>query len=60
MKNPFSSTPQRVTHQISSSPSPRSIPSTGVRKPSLSAPAPLAGGKAKKSRCASCGGGRHF
>lgn len=55
MKNPFSSTPQRVTHSISTSPSPKAIPSTGVRKPSAGSPAPLTG---LSGRCASCGGGR--
>lgn len=61
MKTPFSATPQRVTHSVSTSPSPKSIPSTSARKPSQTTPAPLAGGNARKSRCASCGGGRgHF
>lgn len=59
MNNAFNKTAHRVTHRISESPSPRSIPSTGVRKPNVNSPAPLGGGAAKKGRCASCGGGRH-
>lgn len=55
MKNPFSSTPQRVTHRISTSPSPKAVPGTGVRKPAVGSPAPLNG---LSGRCASCGGGR--
>lgn len=38
-----------TSHTISRTPSPRSIPSTSVRTPSTSQPAPL------KRPCASCG-----
>lgn len=51
----FKSTPTRVTHRISNSPSPRAIPKTSDRKASASKPAPLTG---QHGRCASCGGGR--
>lgn len=54
MKNPFSTTPHRAVKTVSSTPSPRSIPSTSARKPNDSKPLPLAGGKAKRP-CASCG-----
>lgn len=56
----FSSTPHRVTHRISSSPSPRNIPSTSDRRASTTSPAPLQGLAGGRSRCASCGGGRKF
>jgi len=49
----FNSTPHRVTHRISESPSPMNIPSSSARKPSSNLPAPLV----QKTRCASCGGG---
>lgn len=60
MNKAFNSTSHRVTHRISESPSPRSIPSTSDRKANVNSPAPLGGLAAKKSRCASCGGGRKF
>lgn len=49
----FDKTPTRVTHQISRSASPRSIPKTSDRKPAANRPAPLTG---HHGRCASCGG----
>lgn len=51
----FANTPTRVTHRIDQSPSPRSIPKTGDRKPAANRPAPLTG---LHGRCASCGGKR--
>ena len=50
MKNPFASTPHRVSHTISSSRSLKDIPRTTDRRPSPNKPLPL------KGRCASCAG----
>lgn len=60
MNKAFNSTAHRVTHRISESPSPRSIPSTSDRKANANSPAPLGGGAAKRNGCASCRGGRKF
>ena len=51
----FKTTPNRVSHTISRTPSPKAIPKTSDRKASASKPAPLTG---LHGRCASCGGGR--
>jgi len=57
----FNTTPHRAVKTISSTPSPRAIPSTSARKPSADKPAPLSNGKARgASRCASCGGRGRF
>lgn len=45
----FKTTPHKASKTISRSPSPKAIPSTGVRKPSGTSPAPLT------RPCASCG-----
>jgi hypothetical protein len=50
MSNPFATTPHRAVKTISTTPSPKKIPSTSVRKPSDARPLPL-----KQNRCASCG-----
>lgn len=45
----FGSTTQKASKTISSTPSPKAIPSTSARKPSGTSPAPL------QRPCASCG-----
>lgn len=49
MKTYFTGKSPTTSHKISESPSPKAIPSTSVRKPSGTTPAPL------HRPCASCG-----
>lgn len=49
MKTYFQGKSPTTSKTISTSPSPKAIPSTSARKPSASTPAPLV------KRCASCG-----
>lgn len=58
MNKAFNSTPHSVTHSVGSSNTVK-MPSNGsARTAPVNSPAPLQNLGAKRSRCASCGGGR--